>query len=776
MRSKACSTACAVAGVMLALCGSSAALAQAAPGSKITVAGEVGPRGYPDVLDPQARGKFEEYRDYRPGQSASAAIEQLLLKYTPADSFGTFQLSARQLFQRDQSVRLIAKRPGIYDFQIRWDRILHTYSTTARSPGIEDVRGFNSLPALRPDSTAWRNAPYIGAIRSQWDPVKVSLGVSPTNNLDSKAEYTRIAKLGGIPMSMSFNGPSGPQREFEAPIDQTMNDFRFTQGYASGDRTPQGALPFIKSYQVSVSYDYSRFHNAYTSTLVDNPQIAINSPSGGAATSRASLAPNNSAQAGTITGVVLLPLRTRVTGSLNGSWQYQNDTFFPQTSNDSMRTLSNYSLLALPRASLNGKARTMTLNLSANAHPITNLTLAARYRSYDYSNQTAPFHIQAMAISDRSIATQDSATSEVDPFTKTNSDFSASYELARGLSLTGTYGIEDWKRDLDVRNRAKTNEKTPRVSVDFNAITWLTVRASYSEGRRRGGDYTESGTEILSFRRFDLADRDRKLSTVMASVTPIDQITVGFEYRFADDKFPHSQYGTQSDKTTMTGFDVDWSPAERFSLSGGYSWDRADNILNMRYRTGAAGSATYDNPTYKWTNTNTDKDYTTYGAVNAVLIPDRLDFVGNFSVIDGHFWVYNVNPTTPTGGNATQNLAAIAENWPEVSQRMTPIGVGLRYRQSADWAFTLRFQSEKYSQADFRTVAPVFTNTGLSTGTPITSFTGDLPGTIGQLAGTNTGQYHFLSNTFRPYSVQWVTLLVTYHPSMLPFRVGRSTF
>ena len=776
MRIKACSTACAVAGVMLALSGPSAALAQGAPGQKITVAGEVGPRGYPDVLDPQARGKFEEYRDYRPGQSASAAVEQLLLKYTPADGFGTFQLSARQLFQRDQSVRLIAKRPGIFDFRISWDRILHTYSTTARSPGVEDVRGFNTLPALRPDTLAWRNAPYIGAIRSQWDPVKVSLGVSPTNNLDSKVEYTRIAKLGGIPMSMSFSGPGGPQREFQAPVDQTMNDFRFTQGYVSSDRPPQSALAFIKSFQVSASYDYSRFHNAYTSTMVDNPLLAINSPSNGAATSLASLAPNNSAQAGAITGVVLLPLRTRVTGSLAGSWQYQNDRFFPQTSNDSMRTLSNYSLLALPRASLNGKARTATLNLSANAHPITNLTLVARYRSYDYSNQTAPFHIQAMAISDRSIAANDSATSEVDPFTKTNTDLSFSYELVRGLSLTGAYAIEDWKRNLDVRNRAKTSEKSPRASLDFTGIEWLTLRASYSEGRRRGGDYTESGTEILGFRRFDLADRNRKLSTLMASVTPIDQITLGFEYRLADDAFPNSQYGTQTDKTTMAGFDLDWSPAERFNVGGGYSWDRTNNILDMRYRTGAAGSVTYDNPSYRWTNTNTDKDHTTYGNVNAVLIPDRLDFVGNFSVIDGHFWVYNVNATTPTGGTATQNLAATAENWPEVSQRMTPIALGLRYRRSADWAFTLRFQSEKYSQVDFRTVAPVFTNTGLSTGTPITSFTGDLPGAIGQLAGTNTGAFHFLSNTFHPYSVQWVTLLVTYHPSMLPFQVGRSTF
>ena len=65
----------------------------------------------------------------------------------------------------------------------------------------------------------------------------------------------------------------------------------------------------------------------------------------------------------------------------------------------------------------------------------------------------------------------------------------------------------------------------------------------------------------LGFRRFDLADRDRKLATVMASVTPIDQVTLGMEYRLADDKFPHSQYGTQSDKATMTGFDVDFCRA-----------------------------------------------------------------------------------------------------------------------------------------------------------------------------------------------------------------------
>ena len=781
MRIKALGTACAVAGVMIALRGSSAALAQGATGQNIVVAGQVGPRGFADPLSPQQRGKFEEYKDYKAGQSASAAIDQLLLKYIPADSFGTFQLTGRQLFERDQSVRLIAKRPGFYDFQIRWDRILHTYSSTARSPGIEDSPGYNTLPLVRPDSNAWRSAAYIDPVRQQWDPVKASFSVSPNNKLDSKAEYTYIAKRGGIPMSLSYNGSGGPQREFVAPINQNMHDVLLSQSYASGDRTPESAVAFIKSYQLTASYDYSRFQNAYTSTMVDNPQLGISSPTLGAASARASLFPNNWAQAGTITGAMLMPLRTRFTGSFRGSWMYQNVNFMPQTSNDSLKTNANYGLLALPRQSLDGKARTLTMNLSANSHPITNLTLAARYRAYDYSNQTAPFHINAMAISDRSIATNDSATSEVDPFTKTNADFSASYEFIRGLSLTGGWAVENWQRDAGVRNVSHTSEKTPRVDLEYNGLEWLTLRASYSAGSRRGDDYYQAGTEILGFRRFDVANRDRKLSTVMASVTPIDQITVSFEYRLADDKFPDSQYGTQSDMYSMKGFDVSWSPDERFSLSGGYSWDRTDNVLNSRYRTGAAGTPTYDNPTYKWTNTNIDKDYTGYGTLNAILIPDKLDLLGTFSIIDGYFWVNNVNPTTPTGGNATQNLAAVVENWPQVNQRLTPIGIGLRYKQSEEWAFTLRFQSEKYHQTDFRTVAPVFTDNGLSTGKVTTSYTGDLPAAIGQISGTctvgcSTGNYHFLTNNYHPYNVQWLTLLVTYHPGMLPFLVGRSTF
>ena len=232
---------------------------------------------YTSQLDPLAIGKVRGVpRPARQGQDVDplrAAVPELR---SPADSFGFYNISARKLFDRDQTIGLLAKRPGLYDFQLRWDQIPHTYSTSARSPGNElGNPGFNTLPALRPDSNAWRNGAYVGPIRNQVDPIKASLALTPNKNLDFKADYTHIAKKGGIPRSVSFSGSSGPQREYVSPIDQTINDVRLSQGYASGERAATDVLSFIKSYQANVSYGYSRFNNSIKSTMVDNPQLSV---------------------------------------------------------------------------------------------------------------------------------------------------------------------------------------------------------------------------------------------------------------------------------------------------------------------------------------------------------------------------------------------------------------------------------------------------------------------------------------------------------------------
>ena len=69
---------------------------------------------------------------------------------------------------------------------------------------------------------------------------------------------------------------------------------------------------------------------------------------------------------------------------------------------------------------------------------------------------------------------------------------------------------------------------------------------------------------------------------------------------------------------------------------------------------------------------------------------------------------------------------------------------------------TIRYQQETYNQNDFRFLAPTWTN-----------LTGNLPSAI--------GNYHFLSDNFMPYTAGWVTLLISYKPSAMPFARGRPT-
>jgi len=747
----------------------------------ITVAAELGPRSYSSLLDPRSIGKFEEYRDLRAGDRTSRVLEQLFVKYAPMDSFSVYSMSARKLLDRDQSMWFLAKKPGAYDFQLRWDRIPHMYTSTARSPGIElATPGFNTLPTPRPDSNAWRSAPYIGQVRNQVDPFKASFALTPNKYLDFKTEYTHISRKGGIPRSISFSGSSGPQREYVSPIDQQINDARISQGFTSDERGPASVFSFIKSYQMNVSYAYSRFDNAIRSTMVDNPQLSTSSFAGGTATARVSLEPSNFAQTAAANGSVLLPMRTRIMGSATESWARQNDKFFPQTSNDSLARDPNYGLVSsYSRPSLDGRITTTTYTLSGTSHPTDKLTLTARYRSFDLANQTAPFSIKAMIVSDRTVTLADSDEFEPHPFTKTNSSVGGTYLLVPGLALSGAFGIEKWERDTLVRNIAETIERMPRVSLDFTGNDYVSLRASYQYGSRRGNTkYTESSTEITGFRRFDEADRNRTRVSLSSTVTPIDQVTIGLMVEKGNDKYPNSPYGVQRDNSLTKGIDLDVLPVHWLSLSLGWLRENVQDSANYRYRTGAVGSSTYDNFSYRWVNTNKDLNTSWHAGLTASLIPTRLELVGSWSYIDSHWQMLNTNPITPSNGTPAANLSATAQDWPEVSQRLQPLTVGLRFRYSPDWALTLRLDAEDYNQTDFRTVAPVFTTNGLNASPvlPVGFSSGDLPGTVGQVAGSANGQYHFLGNNFHPYTVNSLTLLVSYHPSLMPFARPRSTF
>jgi hypothetical protein len=280
MKSMSCRTGIVLLIALAGVAGPGAGRTQA-QGVKLTT--EVGVRAFTDKLATEQLGKFEEYRQVPSG----LFLQGLRLQYEPAGT-SLFELGAQRAGQRDQGYWLSASKPGLFDLRVGWDQIPHMYSSTARMIG--STTNF-ALPTPRPDTATWNStASSLNPIRNRWDAGQLSLALRPTESLESKAEYTLILKDGNRPIGMAFGSPGSNYREILEPIDQTTHDLKLSQSLAN------------EYYQLLVSYNLSIFANANTSVVADNPLVATDAATTGAARGRLALAPDNIAHTFTFVG------------------------------------------------------------------------------------------------------------------------------------------------------------------------------------------------------------------------------------------------------------------------------------------------------------------------------------------------------------------------------------------------------------------------------------------------------------------------------------------
>lgn len=683
---------------------------------------ELGGRSFTQDLTKQQLGYFNLYKDVPEG----AVLQQLMLQYFTPDSMRQFSFVARQVGTLDQSLWFRANQPGLFDFQVRSDRIPHTFSSTARFLGGEPTAGVYTLPSPRPDTATLNHSAFVGPLRTVWDPVKLSLAVTPTTNWDMKAEYTHVDKTGSRPMGMAFVGSGGNSREIPEPIDQTVQGLRLVQSYAR-DR-----------YQLVGSYDLSVFTNNLTSVTSDNPW-AVTDGTTMSSRGRTSLAPSNVAHTLAGTGALELPYSTRVTTSGSYGWWKQNEPYIPGTINS---TITDNRLSLIPQ-SLGGIAQTSMFAASFSSRPVSPLNFTGHFHSYVFRDHATGTVMPIMITNDRSISPADSG--ERDPFRRDNADIGASWRLPlMSATLSGSYNWEKMTLDSVTRNISGYSETGPRAVLNFTGIESATLRMSYSKAWRRADDYHVLDNGVQGFERFYLADRDRERLNIMADVTPIDAITIGGTWQVGHDRYPSSTYGMQSDKNTAVGTDVSYAPSTRVTLGAGWEREIFDDLQKNQYLYRVSGQNVY-NPTFQWFAHNLDHNTTTSANAMVVIIPDRLEIGGTYERSRARFRMLANNPQTPTGGTTAQNTSATAHDFPDVTQTLQPVTAWLQYSLRADWAISLRYQGELFNQNDFRTV-------GLNPA---------------------VGTFDFLGNNYMNYNARYLTLSVSYRPWSI--RRGRST-
>ncbi len=490
----------------------------------------------------------------------------------------------------------------------------------------EGPRGVFTLPTPRPTPlTVYNDARRLDEISLRWDTARMFLRLTPTPDLDFKAEYTRINKDGDRPMGMAFGSPGNNFLEILEPIEQTVHDFRIRATIAR------------EQWQLQFGYNLSIFENTLSRVRADNPcfanAAACGAGDGGAAapaTGQTSLPPDNMAHTFSLAGGVNLPWwRTRVTSNFSYSLRLQNDTFLPHTINQAVAADPD---LVLPQRNLNGNVQVFLYNLNATSRPLPPLTLSLKYRLYDYMDLSDVIAFPGHVVNDRPPVTPETRRAGRWAYRKQNTDIDSRWKILQPVAFTVGVGWERWDRN-EHREVPESDEFFGKAALDVTPLDWLAVQAKYTPSFRRINLYNTrahaehtveedpaaaaQGQSVL-LRKFDEGERDRQRFDLMIQLAPIDTLTVTTTASYRWDDYIRSVLGLQQETNWSAGMDLSWTPFERISFFAGYVYELIDQIQRSRSRP-VSGTTTFDFPDFEWISNNVDTVHTIHAGMNAAL-------------------------------------------------------------------------------------------------------------------------------------------------------------
>ncbi len=383
-------------------------------------------------------------------------------------------------------------------------------------------------------------------------------------------QFGRERQTGTRPLGVLIGGGT----EVPEPIDYTTNNLKLGTEYARS------------SWGFQVGYQASFFNNNIGSVSVANPYspapnstvnvgqvvagtgqcapgavapacIAVNTTSNGdlpatrvtiggrnytvgsvTGIGKMSLYPDNQAQNVNFAGRFDLTNSVHVVASIVPGWMSQNQNFLPYTTN-----LTAGASPALPVSSLDGSKQTLAMNYVVSTSPFHKLGLTAKYRSYDYNNNTPTHDFYTNFAQDQAVPATLPAPTEISAygFNRKTAELAATYALSKSSSAKVGYELE--MMDRQHRDVSSTQENSLFTSLDSNLTNKLSVRLSYRHSDRsaQSFDYDaedpnynfatanvilrNGSTQIASSRRFDEAPRYRNRGDVVLQYSPLDKLT-----------------------------------------------------------------------------------------------------------------------------------------------------------------------------------------------------------------------------------------------------------
>lgn len=598
----------------------------------------------------------------------------------------------------------------------------------------------------------------------------VDLNYEATKAVDIDASFLSSDRSGAQPFGASFAFNNAVQ--IPLPLDQRTNDLRLGASWAN----PRAMF--------RIGWDGSWFDNAFQSVTWDNPiwltsynnrQLPPNGPydpsgysnGNGSGQGRMSVAPDNSMYVVSATGLYKLQRRTAVNGTLQFTTQNNNEQLIPWSINPVIEgnpvVIAAFPhLAALPRNTAEARAKGVNALIAFNSRPYRAMNIAVRYRYNRRDVQTPAFdatqYVRFDAVPEE---IEEGITPQFDN-SRRLFDANVSFTPTGWGTVRVGYGHEGIEREG--RGFADVGEHIFRASYDAYSNQYVTVRASFDRGRRRGSGFVEAesgndeadvivgpGGTQPTLRYYDEADRDRTRGALILTITPRDRVDVFAQVSGSKDKFladnsvpvsrPGELFGLQEQTVTAWTLGVNYQPTDVMALGLSYGRDHFGSFQRSR-NANPPPDPTWTDPGRDWTLDNDDK-------INNVSA--YVDLLRAFRNTDIRFR-YDFNGSNNSfvhGGPRVASLASAGQfiPLPDVTNAWHRASADVQYFLSTRTGIGVGWYFETFDVVDFNTI---------DTNGPVAFSGGTGDPRIDWLGGLITGYGN------RPYTGNTVTFRVLY--------------
>ena len=579
------------------------------------------------------------------------------------------------------------------------------------APGAPPATCSNPTQAAQAKATPSGYNPVANTVdlRHLRDTATFGLTYAATRSVDIDAGFTTAKRDGVQPWGASFAFNNAV--EVPLPVDQRTNDVRLGASWSNA-----------KS-MFRLGWDGSWFSNAFDSLVWDNP-IRITDfnnglappngpydPSGysngnGPAQGRMALAPDNNMNVVSATGLYKLPGRSTLNGTLQLTSQNQDEALIPWTINPLILNTPSViaafpNLAQLPRNTAQAEATGVNTLLNLSSRPYRRVNFTVRYRYNKRDVQTPEFDATEYVRFDAVPEENEEGFSH--QFDNSRHLFDANVSFSpTGLGMLRVgYGYEAVERHG--RGFSDVGENIFRLSWDTFSSRYVTVRAAFDTGRRRGEGFVEAGIDYEegpggtqpTLRYYDEADRDRTRGSVILTVMPRDTFDVYFQFAGAKDEYlpddsvpvdrPGELFGLHEATSTSWNVGVNVHSSDVVTFGANYGRETYGSFQLSR-NANPPPDPTWTDPSRDWTLDNDDKINTASLYVDVLRAIRNTDIRVAYDYSDsGNSFVHGgPRIASLTAANQFIPLPNVENTWQRLSADVqylfnTRIGVGVGY-------------------------------------------------------------------------------------------------